>query len=355
MTQDEWITASEAERSLLEWQLSAHSGPYTSSITGSWTRWDHWKRARSFESTPNSRAAPLRIAQLLATWPELEGNAGRRHQVPNGRRLLIPFQPEVDQQSDICIQQCVTCGTRRFFPVTVVNYDCAALSGWSCQSPSGTLVAEADRAANAMTVEAPDWSAPSSDQIMPGIPSTDAAQLRQTITGVRIHDCRVDTRLRMPPTYWTRNMMRASEPSGGFVVALDRDVLGRKFFLRFPDPETFFRATARSSTRNFYELLPENSPVCLYLDCEHYTATRAEDNKLDIIVTTVQRLALARWIELEQVNLTPVITTASRQSGALFKHSFHIVFPTIGFSRNNGVLKTFVQGLAALPELQGYG
>ena len=355
MTQDEWITASEAERSLLEWQLSAHSGPYTSSITGSWTRWDHWKRARTFESTPDSKAAPLRIAQILATWPELEGNAGRRHQVPNGRRLLIPFQPEGDQQSDICIQQCVTCGTRRFFPVTVVNYECATLSGWSCQSPSGTLVAEADRAANAMTVEAPDWSAPSSDQIMPAIPSIDAAQLRQTITGVRIHDCRVDTRLRMPPTYWTRSMMRASEPSSGFVVALDRDVLGRKFFLRFPDPETFFRATARSSTRNFYELLPENSPVCLYLDCEHYTATRAEDNKLDIIVTTVQRLALARWIELEQVNLTPVITTASRQSGALFKHSFHIVFPTIGFSRNNGVLKIFVQGLAALPELQGYG
>lgn len=86
-------------------------------------------------------------------------------------------------------------------------------------------------------------------------------------------------------------MMRASEPSGGFAVALDRDTLGRKFFLRFPDPETFFRATARSSMRNFYELLPENSPVCLYLDCEHYTATRAEDNKLDIIVTTVQRLA----------------------------------------------------------------
>ena len=69
----------------------------------------------------------------------------------------------------------------------------------------------------------------------------------------------------------------------------------------------------------------------------------------------MQRLASVRWIELEQVNLNPVITTASRQAGALFKHSFHIVFPTIGFSRNNGVLKNFVQGLAALPELQGYG
>ena len=47
-------------------------------------------------------------------------------------------------------------------------------------------------------------------------------------------------------------------------------------------------------------------------------------------------------------------TTASRQSGALFKHSFHIVFPTIGFHRNNGALKKFVQSLAALPQLQGY-
>jgi len=286
MTPDEWITAAEAERVLLEWQLSVHSGPYTSSITGSWTRWDHWKRARAFESTPDSRAAPLRIAQILATWPELEGNAGRRHHVPSGRRLLIPLQPEGGQQTDICIQPCATCGARRFFPVSEVNYDCARLPGWSCQSPSGTLVVEVDRAAN-MIIEAPDWSNSSSDQIMPAIPSIDAAQLRQTITGARIHDCRLDTRLRMPPKYWTRQMMRASEPSGGFAVALDRDTLGRKFFLRFPDPETFFRATARSSMRNFYELLPENSPVCLYLDCEHYTATRAEDNKLDIIVTTV--------------------------------------------------------------------
>ena len=354
MTPDEWITAAEAESLLLEWQLSVHSGPYTSSITGSWTRWDHWKRARAFESTPDSRAAPLRIAQILATWPELKGNAGRRHQVPSGRRLLIPFQPEGDQQTDICIQPCATCGARRFFPVSEGNYDCARLPGWSCQSPSGTLVVEADRATN-MIIEAPDWSTPSSDQIMPAIPSIDAAQLRQTFTGARIHDCRLDTRLRMPLKYWTRQMMRASEPSGGFAVALDRDALGRKFFLRFPDPETFFRSTARSSMRNFYELLPENSPVCLYLDCEHYTATRVEDNKLDMIVTTVQRLASARWSELEQVNLNPVITTASRQSGALFKHSFHIVFPTIGFSRNNGVLKNFVHVLTALPELQGYG
>ena len=75
MTPDEWITAAEAERLLLEWQLSVHSGPFTSSITGSWTRWDHWKRARAFESTPDSRAAPLRIASLdlpVPFAPELE-------------------------------------------------------------------------------------------------------------------------------------------------------------------------------------------------------------------------------------------------------------------------------------------
>ena len=48
MTPDEWITAVEAERLLLEWQLSVHSGPYTSSITGSWTRWGPLETRQSF-------------------------------------------------------------------------------------------------------------------------------------------------------------------------------------------------------------------------------------------------------------------------------------------------------------------
>jgi hypothetical protein len=175
------------ERLLLEWNLSVHSGPYTSSITGSWTRWDHWKRARVFESTPDSRSTPLRIVQILLTWPELEGNAGRHHHVSSGRRLLIPFQPEGDQQTDIYIQPCATCVTRRFFPVSEVNYDCAMIPGWSCQSPSGTLVAEVDHTVNTMIIESPDWSVPISDQIMSATPSIDVVQLRQTITGTHIH------------------------------------------------------------------------------------------------------------------------------------------------------------------------
>ncbi len=173
------ITAEEAERLLLEWQMSAHSGPYTPSITGSWSRWDHWKRARAFESEPDSLAAPLRIVQLLATWPELEGNAGRRHHVPNGRCLLIPFQPESDQRTDTHIHPCFRCGARRFFPISETNYDCATLTGWSCHSAIATLVAGADRAVNTTNpMEAPD-----------------------------IHSCRLDTRLRVPPKYWTRDMM----------------------------------------------------------------------------------------------------------------------------------------------------
>ncbi len=115
MTQGEWISTEEAERFLLEWQMSAHSVPYTPSINRNWSRWDHWIRARSFEFERDSLTSPLRIDQILATWPELEGNAGRRHHIPSGLRLLTPFQSENVQQTDIHIQPCSRCGARRFF------------------------------------------------------------------------------------------------------------------------------------------------------------------------------------------------------------------------------------------------
>ena len=102
--------------------------------------------------------------------------------------------------------------------------------------------------------------------------------------------------------------------------------------MRFASPEVFFRFTVIKPVRNYYEVLLEDTPVCLYFDIEHYS----DGSQV-----------------LETDDLDPVITTASRHSGGKFKHSFHAVLPSIGFSRNNGILKSFVKHVSSLPELQG--
>jgi hypothetical protein len=71
------------------------------------------------------------------------------------------------------------------------------------------------------------------------------------------------------------------------------------------------------------------------------------------LIPLVQQYARTQWDALETADLNPVITTASRYSWEKFKHSFHAVFPSIGFSLNNGIIKSFAQHFSSLPELQG--
>ncbi len=121
--------------------------------------------------------------------------------------------------------------------------------------------------------------------------------------------------------------------------------------MRFVSPEAFFRFTAINPVRNYYEILLENTPVCLYFDIEHYSNGPEDDDKLDKLIPLVQKYTRTQWDVLETADLNPVITTTSRYSGEKFKHSFHAVFPSIGFSRNNDILKSFAQHVSSLPEL----
>lgn len=84
-----------------------------------------------------------------------------------------------------------------------------------------------------------------------------------------------------------------------------------------------------------------------------YSHGPQDDDKLDKLIQLVQQHARTQWDALETADLNPVITTASRYSGGKFKNSFRTVFPSIGFSRNNGILKSFAQHVSSLPELQG--
>lgn len=176
---------------------------------------------------------------------------------------------------------------------------------------------------------------------------------RQTVTGVLICHDRSPHGDKGPATFWTRQALQECNPPGLFNVAVDKDAAGRKAFMRFASPEAFFRFTAINPVRNYYEILLEDTPVCLYFDIEHYSHGPRDDDKLDKLIQLVQQHARTQWDTLETADLNPVITTASRYSGGKFKHSFHAVFPSIGFSRNNGILKSFAQHVSSLPELQG--
>ena len=56
----------------------------------------------------------------------------------------------------------------------------------------------------------------------------------------------------------------------------------------------------------------------------------------------------SKSLPLDQV----VVTTASRSAGAVYKHSFHINFPRVGFINNYGALRTLARHLNSLDALQ---
>jgi hypothetical protein len=190
---------------------------------------------------------------------------------------------------------------------------------------------------------------------------------KQPLTGVPLEKCRL---ILAPGTilafkkieYPLKKIMQDNCPEGSFAVA--RDIIGKypkKIYMIFKSHEDFFRETADEDHRNFYEIILVDKPCTLYFDIEHCTAGKfnedgsPSDDKLPSTIKTICEEAKAWWLCLA-VDPSPldnvVVTTASRMTGAVFKHSYHIVFPEIGFSSNSGELKTFAKHLKNLDTMQ---
>jgi len=134
----------------------------------------------------------------------------------------------------------------------------------------------------------------------------------QPVTGVPLSLCRIGnmcpSEAGMPPTRATprykgraatyKQGMRDKRPLGSFEVALDALQRGTgkvvKHFTYFDSHENFFRETACTAQRNFYEIISDGNPCCLYFDVEHYSPR----------------------------NLL---------SQSVYKHSYHIIWPHVGF------------------------
>jgi len=69
--------------------------------------------------------------------------------------------------------------------------------------------------------------------------------------------------------------MRDKRLPGGFEVALDALQRGNgkvvKHFTYFDSHENFFRETACTFQRNFYEIISDGNPYGLYFDVEQYS------------------------------------------------------------------------------------
>jgi len=85
---------------------------------------------------------------------------------------------------------------------------------------------------------------------------------------------------------------------------------------------------------------------------EHYTAKAHDDNKLQCALEVIQQQAECRWSISTSCWETVVILTASRQVPTGYKHSFHVIYPCIGFSCNHRLMREFARDLSLMPELQ---
>ena len=209
----------------------------------------------------------------------------------------------------------------------------------------------------------------------PVSPDLDQPNVTLTLSGQPVTDSLLSSCRTMPipgPTlrYKKRTVsyrtgMQEKRPLGSFEVAMDAIQHGTdkvvKSFTYFDSRDDFFRETAYTVHRNFYEIIPAGDPCCLYFDVEHYSPSQfhadgsPSDNKLAITVATICYEAKCQWPELA-VNPSPldqvVVTTASRSAGAAYKHSFHINFPRVGFINNHGALRAFARHLSSLDALQ---
>ena len=94
-------------------------------------------------------------------------------------------------------------------------------------------------------------------------------------------------------------------------------------------------------------------PCCLYFDLEHFTKSELSDSKLAKTVRLLAKEIRSEWPQLQQEAIQDgVITTGSRPAKGKVKHSFHLVYPRIGFECNYGGMRKFAQLVALLPILQ---
>ena len=149
--------------------------------------------------------------------------------------------------------------------------------------------------------------------------------------------------------------MRALVPLGSFEVAMDADASGSKSFTYFADPAEFFADTYAVVHRNFYEIIQENQACCLYFDLEHYTGLATDDDQLTLAMQIIEQEGTKRWQIEPKCWASVVVLTASRVVQTGYKHSYHLVYPAIGFQRNHGALRAFARELAVMPALQAKG
>ena len=179
----------------------------------------------------------------------------------------------------------------------------------------------------------------------------------QPMTGERLYPCRmppngVSTLIHTKRRFCRLRDMQQNRPEGSMEVAIDTNPHGSKRYTYFADPTEFFMDTFAVVHRNYYELIPPNQPCCLYFDLEHYTAKAHDDNKLQCALKVIQQQAECRWSISTSCWETVVILTASRQVPTGYKHSFHVIYPCIGFSCNHRLMREFARDLSLMPELQ---
>jgi len=110
----------------------------------------------------------------------------------------------------------------------------------------------------------------------------------------------------------------------------------------------FVRFIQQGGVKCFYEMIRESRPCKMYFDVEWVTATPTESTGLTI--TTVED-AIAKVFSTLFPSAPPISECvrlkASRFVSSGFKHSFHLIYPGVVFSRNTGRLKQVAVRVAA--------
>ena len=183
----------------------------------------------------------------------------------------------------------------------------------------------------------------------------------QPVTKVGIYECRkprggLAKLAYKKRLYQTKAEMRRIKPQGGFEVAIDVNNTGAKNFTYFLSHEEFFQETYAVVNRHFYEIIVADTPCCLYFDLEHYTQNDSDDSKIETALRVIQREVQKMWPKAtDEVFQSVQVLTASRQSKGLYKHSFHVIYPSIGFHCNHNEMKQMAHKLALVEELKSKG
>jgi hypothetical protein len=207
-----------------------------------------------------------------------------------------------------------------------------------------------------------------------GCDVTGQAVESQPGTGIILEKCRLPTtEYKQHEVFYKQEQMQVKAAKVGDSLQISMDKLpengiipkkNSKRFTYYDTSENYYMTTARSSVRHDYEII--TGKCCLYFDIEHCTpgqfksSGEPEDDKLEIIVKTICQQAEAQWPQLIAGPLGAplekiIITTSSRHYKDVYKHSFHVNFPLIGFEKNWGNMKVFVENIAALDIITGKG